>query len=605
MPPAARPWLPYAALLLAGLLAWQGSVHSGTVNFDTPWLVTDNPILSTGQLRWIPTILWDMERGTRLVLGAEYLPVRDLTVLADFALFGSCWACHHAVNLGWYLLGCLLFLALAERLLGKGPRAWLAAGLFALHPLHVESVAWLANRKDVVSLAFFMLATLLWLERRRWRWGLGLSLLCTALAVWSKNTAIVLPGVLVALSLLVERQDPRKARWWLQWLPFGLLVGACLAVSLSLGDLVAMYAPTRGGSLASALLLECRVLLIYLRMLVLPVGLSAVYIEPPLLPLAHPASLASLALVLALLAAIPLAARRAPMAALGLACFFLTLLPVSQLVPIQNLMADRYLLLPSAGLALLLASLWPADLRGRSRLALVLPGLALLGLGVGTAQRCLVWRDSVALWSDTSAKAPTSRVQRSLSGALVEAGRTPEAERVLRQALTERPDDAVLLEGLGWVRLKLGYSEEAEALFRRALDQDPSLRKASSNLISLLVPSDRAAEAAELGEILVAAHPLYAQGWNNLGSARLQLDDLQGAAQAFERALELDPFYALPACNLGVVGWRARNGDAARRWFQRCLELDADNAMALRALERLGGGRKAVDRQSGTGEEAE
>jgi Tfp pilus assembly protein PilF len=575
-------------LLLLTCLAYASSVHGGFVDLDTPWLVVENPILSTGSLRWLPSILWDMDQGTRLVLGAEYLPVRDLSVLADFALFGPRFAWHHAHNLAWYLLGCWLFLRVAEELIGQRDVAWLVAALFALHPVHVESVAWLASRKDVLGMAFFLAGVLIHLRGRGQRWRVGATTLCLVLAVWSKNTAIVLPVLLVAISLLHHREDPLRPSWWPQWVPLGLATVALLAVSLSLGEQVAMYAPVRGGSTAAALLLETRVIFHYLGMILWPAELIIFYPEPPLLPLAHPASITALAGVLIMLAAVPLLARRQPLIALGLAWFFLGLLPVSQLVPIQNLMADRYLLLPLGGLLLALAPALVA-LRERWGLWPFIVGLVLaLSLGVASFQQNRTWRSSEALWRHSLALHPDHhRVRRNLAGVLEAQGRHDEAIAVLQEGLDAYGEQAPLLAGLGLIALQQGRSQDAERMLSRAWELDDGMRKAGANLLSLLQSQDRIPEALALGEVLTGTHPSYAKGWNNHGSALMAAGRLDEAQQVLERAVALDPFYATPCCNLALVGLQRGQPVQAVPWAERCVELDPDNRRARDLLEAV------------------
>ena len=125
-----------------------GVIHSGYVSLDTPWLVVNNPILSTGSYNHIATIFTDISLGTRLVLGAEYLPVRDLSVLLDFALFGDRFAYHHLSNLLLYLGSVFLLLRISAELFGKSGQVWLLVLLFTVHPIHVENVAWLGERVE-------------------------------------------------------------------------------------------------------------------------------------------------------------------------------------------------------------------------------------------------------------------------------------------------------------------------------------------------------------------------------------------------------------------------------------------------------------------------
>ena len=282
-------------LLLLGVTVWARSIHGSFVNYDTPWLVIENHLLSGGDASVIPAIFTDLSLSTRLLLGAEYLPIRDLSVLADFAVFGTDWWGHHALNLLWYLLSCGLALSVFKALLKDNRKAWVAAAVYMVHPLHVESVSWLASRKDVVSLAFFFASILGWL-RGGWRWGAA-SVVCLGLAYWSKNTAITLPAVLVVISLLHSRQSPLRARWWLQWIPYGLLALLGLVLTFHVGGMVSMLSPVRADSAWGVLNIEVQVIARYLMVIVAPFGLSVRYPEPGVASLSTPMVLLGLSAI--------------------------------------------------------------------------------------------------------------------------------------------------------------------------------------------------------------------------------------------------------------------------------------------------------------------
>ncbi|MEC8422853.1 MAG: hypothetical protein VX000_03685, partial [Myxococcota bacterium] len=433
-----RRWLwahPARAPILLAMLAalvWANTIHDGIVAYDTPWLVSDNPLLRNGDLGSLPAILWGMDTGTRLTLGAEYLPIRDLSVLLDFAIAGSDWAWHHGHNLFWYVLSCVLFLAVMADLFGARLRTFMGAVLYTVHPVHVESVAWLASRKDVLSLALFLAAIVLWRLRARWRPCLSLSVLCFALAYWSKNTAIVLPAVLGLYAVLHERVRPWSLSLLRDLLPFGLPALAGLGITLSLGDKVGMYAVPRADTALGLLAIESQVVLQYFGMLAWPGQLTALYPEPTLTDLAHPAvQTAIIGAAAPAVLGIGIGPYR-PRLALGVAWFYLALLPVSQIVPIQNLIADRYLLLPSAGAIVALAAALP-DRDTRWDGPLLLGGtITAMVFSVMTWRQSTSWHDTIALWRPVVAQHPDyPRGWVSLAGALGDAGRTRDAQTVL------------------------------------------------------------------------------------------------------------------------------------------------------------------------------
>lgn len=572
------------ALALAALVVvtWATSLHSGYVHFDTPWLVADNPILSTGDLSWLPAIVADTSLGTRMVLGAEYLPVRDVTVLLDFAVFGDWWMGHHLVNLGWYLAGCVLWLWLCRRLLPDPRLAFLAAALYAVHPTHVESVAWLASRKDVVSLALYLGAIVTW-----WRGGRGgwaASVLLFGLAYWAKNTAITLPAVLVLLSLLARRERPTTLRWLAQWIPHGLVALLGLAVTLRLGQSVSMMAPERADTAWGLVRIEAQVIARYLEMLVAPRGLSALYVEPAV---DGPAWI-GLSLIAALLAAAAACWRARPLVSLGILWFFVTLLPVSQIIPIQNLMADRYLLLPSAGAILAAVALVPAAaLRRPAGLAAAVAVVAVLG-GV-TAQRNLVWTSDVHLWEDTVEKQPDlDRGWLSYAAALEREGEGTRAAAVLAEGLARLPDSPLLVQSHGLRLLEQG-DPRAEAVLREAIARDSGARRAANALVVLLHREGRLEESVAVGQQLVTIHPLYVEGWNSLGAACIDARELDCADRALQRAQALAPMDARVWVNLGNLAYLTEDRAGAQAAWEEALRLEPGNDYARRGLAHLRG----------------
>jgi protein O-mannosyl-transferase len=576
-----------APLLLALVVCavWANTVHSGFVAIDTPWLVLNNPLLRGGELGAIPTILWDMDRGTRLTLGAEYLPVRDLSVLLDFAIFGDNLVGHHAQNLAWYALSCALVLILLTDLLGARLRTFFAALVFALHPVHVESVAWLASRKDVLSLALVLSSLILFRMRERWRGALWAAVVAFALAYWAKNTAIVVPGLLLVIGVLHERERPWSPALWRDLLPFaGVAVGG-LAITLSLGDLVGMYAEPRASTAVGVALIEGQVVLRYLGLLLWPGQLAVQYLEPSATSLSDMAAQSGLIALVAPALIGAIVVRSHPRVTLGIAWFYIALLPVSQIVPIQNLAADRYLLLPSAGVVIALAAALPDRSERWQGLALAGALLWTSTLGLLTWRQSAVWHDTVSLWRHTVTYEPgVVEGWQSLAGALVAVDRHREAESVLAAGLTQHPGAPLLLQGQGSTRLSRGDLDGAEQALTAALRAKPDLRKANNNLAIIYQQTDRIPRAIALMQHTTTRHPLYAEGWNTLGVSHMRGGDPVAAGSAFDEALALAPFDAGTTFNRGSAAWLQDDKPTAVRWWNRTLELEPGHALATRAL---------------------
>jgi Flp pilus assembly protein TadD len=582
-----RPSSSHGLLLLLGLVTWSATLHRGFVNFDTPWMVIDNPVLAEGGLSAVRSVLWDMSFATRHALGAEYLPVRDLSVLLDLSLWPHNYLVHHLHNLALYLGLCALLLEVMSSLFGRGPRAWFAAALFAVHPAQVESVAWLVGRKDLLAVLFVLAAVLSWLRSGGRGRGLGIALICMLLACWSKNTAIVLPALLALLAVLHVGVQ-RDRTWWLGWLGFGGIGLLVVATSMAVGEEMGFLGERRGDGLLEVLIVQCRMTWHYLATFLWPSGLSVLYSEPVISPVGQAASLVSILACVLLTVAVVLCWRRRPLVSLGLLWFVVAQLPTSQLLPLQTLVSDRYLFLPSVGLAIAAGAALPAwQGRRRKALAVALSGV-LVVLAVASWQRSGVWRDSVALWSDAVTREPgLGRNHAALAGALRAAGRAGEAATVLEKALTRLPSDPLVLQSRGMLLMDQGRTRDAEAALRGALRADPRLRRAANNLALLLHRSDRSSEALNLARQLARTHPYYPVGLNTLGAILLDLGQLDDARTALEASLDLDPRGASALCNLGSVSYRQGYLDEARRRWLRCQQSQPDHPVAAQGLEHI------------------
>jgi protein O-mannosyl-transferase len=577
----------HLSLLLAVLATWTASLHDGFVNFDTPWMVVDNRLLEGGVLSAVRAVLWDMSFATRHTLGAEYLPVRDLSVLMDLSLWPTGYFEQHMHNLVLYGVLCVLVLELMIAVLGQEPRAWFAAALFALHPIQTETVAWLVGRKDLLAGVFVVAGILLWLRSNGRGRGLALSIGCMLLACWSKNTAVVFPALL-ALFVVFGLAGQRDRRWWLGWLPLLGVVALVSLTSLAVGQQMGFLAERRGEGLLELLWVQCWILSHYLFSFLWPFELSALYPEPDL-PLAFGlGELKPVVLCAALCVALAGSWRRLPLVAFGLSWFVVAQLPTSQLVPLQNVVADRYLFLPSLGLALAFGALMPVRNSSAQKVLVGLAVLLLFFLAGQSRERCQVWHDSVELWGDVVLKSPElGRGHAALAGALRAAGEAGQASTVIEQGLKRLPGDPLLLQARGLDLMRKGRAGEAEAALRGALRADSRLRRAANNLALLLHREKRSDEALELARQMTRTHPSYSHGLNTLGTILFDMSDLDGAERALLSSLQYKPDNTLAVCNLGSVMYRKKRFDQAASWWTRCLLLEPDNPTALEGLTHI------------------
>jgi tetratricopeptide (TPR) repeat protein len=502
------------------------------LNYDDDLYVTRNAEIQRG-------IGWEGVRWAFTTQqGANWFPLTRLSWMLDREL--------HANDPGGFLLTNLLLHALASALLfvalsqltGELPRSAFAAAVFAVHPLHVESVAWVSARKDVLSGLFFMLSLLAFACAARrpnaWRWRVAL-LASLALGLLAKPMLVTLPCVLLLLDgwPLGRLTGPTgrldAGRTWRavrEKLPlFGLAAASCL---------VTLRAQSGGGAVASLerVSLADRVAnalvayLVYLRKFAWPIDLAVFYPHPgSQLPLWKPLLAAAL-----LLGATLLALRAWPRRgylAVGWLWFLGMLVPTIGLVQVgSQALADRYMYLPLAGLAIALA--WgAADAVGtRGGRGAALAGAALLGvvlLAVGTRAQLRHWHDSVSLFSHALEVTDENHIAHAFLGAAyAERGRTAETIEHYREAVRIRPDFRTAANNLAWLlatardpalrdpALAVSLAERAAAL---TAAPDPSVADTLAAAYAAAGRYDEAARVAEqaLRQVEARGPPAFAE----------------------------------------------------------------------------------------------
>lgn len=508
----ASPWLLAGAVVSVYLLSLSG----GWLEYDDDWLVRDNELLTLRDPGVLARVLLDFRPETRLVLGAEYLPVRDVVTWLGRAWLGLEAFGFRLLALGLYAGACGLVLKWTSSLASlcddrlREPLL-LSAWLFALHPVHAESVAWLAGLKDVLALLF--VAGALALSGRESRLSRSGVVVCVALACASKSVAVVTPALLVlACALRRGRQD----------IPV-LVASSAVSVAwgtvhMTVGRSVGMLAAPLGDSLLERV---GSVVVVFARYLLLSFGAhphSVVYDVP--VHAVDAESLGALA-VLMVIAALGLWAWRRGVRWPGVAFawFVVSLLPVSQVVaPLQNRMADRYLLVGVWGPCLVLAMALSAISR-RARPSLASGFLAVMVFAVAAlaAHRAVTFADRVALFleatNETSAdpKAPLM-----LGDALMAQERYADAEVAYRTALardglrSER--GRVAGNSLGRLLAGTQRREEAIMLYERLVQSYPQDPRVLHNLAVLEAEAGDVDASARHREQLTARFPNYRAG---------------------------------------------------------------------------------------------
>ena len=578
------PWI----VFLVSSFVFLAALGNGFVNWDDDRNFLENLDyrgLSFSNLYWMVS---------NFHLG-HYHPLTWLTFGLDYTLWGMNPAGYHLTNILLHALTAVMVYYLILLLLQIGfHREWAPPGLkmgavfgallFAIHPLRVESVAWVSERRDVLSGLLYVATLLLYLRGR-----LAASLVAFTGALLSKVIVVTLPVVLLVLDWY-----PLRRRWgWrvaLEKVPF-------FALAILFGLIgVGRYEAGVAGAVADLnihpglrILFSLYGLAFYVWKTLLPFGLYAQYVysanpQPSDAPLVLGA-----AFVVAVTVVLIALRKRWPAGLAVWACYVVTLLPVLSIVRFdrQQFVADHNSYLATLGLAALGGALFYYFFLRRS------PHWVVFGATLITVVLCErtvrlvgVWENSVALWTHTLKGSPLSIVaHNNLGRALADRGEPEQALEQFQRAVEIRPDYVQARYNLGNLLMQQGRLTEAEQQLRQVVEQQAGVARPHSDLGNCLLRQGRYSEAEEEYQKALKIDPLFADAHYNLAVALHHQGHVDEAAEHYRRATTLDPTNAAAYNNWGVL--LESQGDIAEALtqYRRALEIEPGNQDALRNLQ--------------------
>jgi tetratricopeptide (TPR) repeat protein len=535
--------------LLAGLIvaatavAYAPALDAGFI-WDDDDYVTQNPLLPAPD--GLRRIWLSMDSPS------QYFPLVYTSFRIEYALWGLDPFGYHLVNVLLHAANALLVWWVLVRL--RAPGAWFAAAIFALHPVHVESVAWITERKNVLSLFFFLASLLAWMRFAERNAGAGrrfyaTSLACYALALFSKTTACTLPAAqLLVLWLRGERIRLRRVVQVVPFLLLGLLMGLVAVFwerfhQGTVGDRFSL-------SFIESTLVATRAVWFYLGKLAWPTQLTFSYPKFEIDP-RDPLQYAWLVAGGALLWALWRWRSRIGRAPFAAALFFVAMLsPMLGFIPLftffYTFVADHYQYTASIGPVALFAAGAARGLEGRGakvrRLGRAAAALLLLGLGALTWQQTHIYENQETLWRDTIAKHPRSwMAYTNLGRQLLHAGRLEEAIAAHREALAIRPDLYRPHHGIGVALMWLDREEEAIGHFEVVLQRRPNFVPTHRYYGALRWKRGEIRKAMAHYQALIEFDPTHPRGYRLMRRALHHLGRHQEAEEYGRKARALAP----------------------------------------------------------------
>jgi protein O-mannosyl-transferase len=547
-------------IALLTLVAYNPAAHNEFVSFDDPAYVTGNPHVQVG-LKW-STVKWAFYTTEN----ANWHPLTWLSHALDCQLFQGRAGGHHYVSVLLHAMCAVLLFLFLESITGLTWRSAVVAALFAIHPLNVESVAWVSERKSVLCMLFFMLALMAYrwyADRPGWKRYCLVALLF-ALALMSKPMAITLPFVLLLLDYWPLQRDKQTS--WVRLVYEKLpLLGLSIASAV-----ITIIAQKQGGAIHGKYSLWNRVVNAvvsyawYLEKSVWPSRLTAFYPHPDHLS----AWQATFALVvLLLITATVFIIREQRYLAVGWLWFLGTMVPVIGLVQVgEQGMADRYAYIPFVGL--FFAVVWGIAEWARARdipklYPAIFCAIVILGFCVSTEVQIGYWRNTVSLWTHAlTINDRNTMAHDSLGAEFINQGRIPEAILHLQASAAIDPSDAFSQLDLGICDKRQGHPQAAAEHYRAALrlSTDASLRaSAFGNLGSIYRSAGDFSQAQQSYESALSLLPDNKYAWIGLGLIAQKQGDMAHASEYYSHAVKVEPAgpeYLLLAQALSKAGRR-------------------------------------------------
>ena len=566
--------LPVCLILTAAIIiAFEPVRHNAFISYDDDVYITENPNVQVGLT--VQSIKWAFTSG----YAANWHPITWLSHMLDYQLFGPNPLYHHLTNVFFHILNSLLLLIILKKATGNLWASAFAAAVFALHPLRVESVAWVAERKDVLSGLFWLLtiAAYFWYASKPCILRYLCVFISLALGLMAKPMLVSLPLILIVLDYWpLNRFDPdwadiktKAPKLIIEKLPLFLLVIASMIVTFLVQQKAGAMFPGSNYSLPVRIANALVVYVGYMSKMLFPWHLAVLYPHPGgTLPMWKP--IASLVLLFSMTTAILYKSPKYRFLTAGWLWYIIALLPVIGLVQVgEQAMADRYTYLPSIGFFVIV--IWPiAQLQKKykqiTKPLCILAVIAVVAMIAATRDQVKYWKDDTTLFTRTI-------------------------------ELTK--NNYIIHNNLGYTLFSKSRFDEALELFNKALEFKPNYAKASNNKARVFLTIGKFDQAANCLEQTVKMAPYWPDAYNNLGLANFLSGNYIDAEKNYRKAIILKPDFTKALNGFAKTLSKLNRPQEAIEAFNKAIKLKPDYAdpyyFGAASLVKLGQTKKAVE----------
>ncbi|MFH1622716.1 MAG: tetratricopeptide repeat protein [Candidatus Omnitrophota bacterium] len=596
------------ALIIAACLA----SYFNTLFFDFVWddniFIVPNPYMKS--FKFLPKFLskdfWNI--GVFKWSSGYYRPFLAASFMWDHKLWGINPFGYHLTNLIFHILCCILIFLIVELLINNRKIALFSSLIFSVHPVHTEAVSFISGRVDVIPPALFLLSIFYFFRfanNKRIFFYL-FSLLSFSAALLTKEMAVTLPVIIICLDyFFLSKQDAKGVFKNFLRLHLGFFVILALYFIARFNFIGKLFIATQyginfpnGTQPFWRLFTVIKILAIYLRLLFFPYGLKVQYNFPAANSFFEPEVLIGSSIILLLIYLVIKNRKRNPILSFSILWFFITILPVSNIIPQGNIFAERYVYLPSVGYCIAIALLFnwlltkniKTDLFNWKKSLYVLFFLLILALGRVTYERNKVWENEFTLWYDAVQKEPQSpKTHANLARVYYDANLLDEAMKEIRIALQIRQTYSYdLLNGLGCIYMKKKDWDQAILAFELAIETSPERELAYNGLGIAYVRKGKACkEAIELFHKALEKNPYFDWARYNLAACYHDCGYLDEAINNFQEYLKTNPDFYGVYVELGHAYYKKGNYNKAKEQWLKALEIKKDYQPAKDALKLL------------------
>ncbi len=548
-----------ALIIVATVVAYINVFDAQFINFDDPGYVWKNPQVLSGLNG--ETVTWAFQTNDQ----GNWHPLTWISLAADYSMFGLNPKAFHAMSFGIHLLSSVLLFWVVQRMTKSVWQSAFVAFVFALHPLHVESVAWISERKDVLSGLFWVLtmgAYALYAESDSKKYYF-LAIVLFAVGLLAKPMLVTLTFVLLLLDywplqrLAIGEQESSKGKkkksktltqLVVEKIPFFILSVASSIITFIVQGQKKNVVMTEVISIRERIANAIVSYAEYIKLTLFPQGL-AIFYPHPVNTFNVFALLVSVILLIGISVLVWMQYKKRPYLLVGWCWFLGTLMPVIGIVQVgMQALADRYMYIPMIGITFMLA--WGAstllkDTDAKRIILKVVFVLVVVAMMAGTYIQVGYWKNSKTLFERALAVTTDNYLAHHLLGTiLADSGNGNEAINHFREAIRIMPSYERTHLNLGVALAKQGNLSEAEKHWRRALEIDPNSADVYSNLGHMYQEQGKVKEATEQFEISLRLDPYQMNAHYNYGILLAKSDKLNEAKEHFEQALRITPNYA-------------------------------------------------------------